>query len=262
MVETNNQLTVSVVIPSFNAGKYIVEAIDSVLAQTYKPLEIIVIDDGSQDNTKDVLNPFIETQEIRYFYQENQGPGTARNLGVLKSRGDLIAFCDSDDLWLPEKLEKQIKLFQDPEAALVYSDMEMLGGEDAGKRFSKVFGVESFYRGSVFGKLVKENFIPNSTVIVKRRAIEDSDGFPRDRKFFSVEDYVCWLVIAKEHKVDFIDEPLVKYRWHDENISQQSDKQAYQRLADVYAYLIYKYGPLPVVLWKWLEYKVKILIWS
>jgi glycosyltransferase involved in cell wall biosynthesis len=232
------------------------------LAQTYKPLEIIVIDDGSQDNTKDVLNPFIEAQEIRYFYQENQGPGAARNLGVLKSRGDLVAFCDSDDLWLPDKLEKQIRLFQDPEVALVYSDMEILGGNDSGKRFSKVFGVKSFHRGKVFDKLVKGNFIPNSTVVVRRRVIEDAGGFSRDKKFFSVEDYILWLLLAKDHKLDYAPEILVQYRMHDSNISLQDKKTAYQRLADVYAYLISKYGLRPSVLWKYLEYKAKIFLWS
>lgn len=260
MVETNAELTVSVVIPSFNAAKYLPEALDSVLAQTVKPLETIVIDDGSQDNTREVLKPFIETGKVKYFFQENQGPGTARNLGISKSLGDLVAFCDADDLWLPEKLEKQVKLFQNPETALVYSDMAILGGEDSGQRFSKTFGVKSFYRGNVFNKLVQGNFIPNSTVVARRRVIEDSGGFPRERKFFSVEDYVCWLIIAKEYKVDFVDEPLVKYRWHDENISQQSDKLAYQRLADVYVFLIYKYGPLPIVFWKYFEYKVKVLL--
>ncbi len=285
MVETNTRLTVSVVIPSFNAAKYLPEALDGILAQSFKPLEIIVVDDGSTDNTREVLRPFIETGKVKYFFQENQGPGAARNLGVLKARGDLVAFCDSDDLWLPDKLEKQVKLFQNPETALVYSDMEILGGANAnylafapvpaeqeidvtqpvassigGAKYSVVNKIKKFYRGNVFNQLVKGNFIPNSTVVARRRVVEDSGGFPRGRKFFSVEDYVCWLVIAKEHKVDFVDEPLVKYRWHDENISQQSDKLAYQRLADVYAYLIGKYGPLPIVFWKYFEYKVKVLL--
>ena len=262
MVESDIQLTVSVVIPCFNAAKYLPEVLDSALAQSLKPFEIIVVDDGSQDNTGEVLKPYIKSSKIKYFYQENQGPGTARNLGISKSLGNLVAFCDADDIWLPQKLEKQIKLFSDPEVALVYSDMEMLGGNDSGKRFSKVFGVKSFHRGKVFDKLVKQNFIPNSSVVTRRRVVEDLGGFPRDKKFFSVEDYVCWLVIAKEHKIDFIPEVLVKYRMHDANISLQSKKQAYQKLTDVYAFLINRYGLLPIVLWKYLEYKAKILIWS
>ncbi len=270
--QSQRNLRVSVIIPSFNAAKYLPECLDGVFNQSLKPLEIIVVDDGSTDNTREVLRSDIETGRVKYFYQENQGPGTARNLGISKSLGELVAFCDADDLWLPEKLEKQIPLFKNPETALVYSDMEIFKGDDFAvsqsnrvkhdnqSKYSEVNKVKGFYRGSVFNELLKENFISASTVVVRRRVIEDSGGFPRGRKFFSVEDYICWLAIAKEHEVDFIDEPLVKYRWHENNISHQSKKESYQRLVDVYAFLVNKYGPLPIVLWKYLESRLKIIL--
>ena len=269
MVESNfrlNQtpnlgnLTVSAVIPSFNAGEYITEAINSVLAQTYRLLEIIVVDDGSQDNTKEVLKPFIEAQKIRYFYQENQGPGVARNLGLSKTLGDLVAFCDADDVWLPEKLERQVVLFNNPQTSLVYADMEIMGGSQTGAKYSEINKIKSFFRGNAFSELVKQNFIQTSTVVARRRVLEDCGGFSRDNKFFSVEDYVLWLMVAKNHRLDYLQEVLARHRIHDANISLQDKKQAYQRLADVYAYLIYKYGPLPIVLWKYFETRLKGLL--
>ena len=248
------------IIPSFNAAKYITEAVDSVLAQTHKPLEIIVVDDGSSDNTKEVLKPFIESRKIKYFYRENKGPGAARNRGIKESNGDLIAFLDSDDVWLPEKLEKQLKLFQNPETVLVYSDMEMLGGDDSGKRFSKVFKIKRFYRGRVFNRLIEENFIPNSTVVVRKNTLQGIGGFVEDRKFFSAEDYLCWLFLVRRGSVDFIDEALVLYRWHANNISHQSDRESYQRLVGIYAKLIYEFGFDFRIFWKYLESIVKMLV--
>ena len=97
---------VSVVIPTYNSSQFIVETLESVFAQTYKDYEIIVVDDGSTDNTKEVLQPY--TSRIKYIYKENGGPASARNVGIKSAQGEYIAFLDSDDRWLPEKLEKHI----------------------------------------------------------------------------------------------------------------------------------------------------------
>ena len=102
--------TVSIVIPTFNRRNYITIALDSVLAQTYTNYEIIIIDDGSSDNTKEVLTPYWD--KIRYFYQDNRGIPATRNRGIREAKGDYIAFLDSDDYWLPEKLERQIDYFE------------------------------------------------------------------------------------------------------------------------------------------------------
>ena len=102
------QNLVSVVMPAYNSEKYIAESIESVLNQTFKNFEIIVVDDGSTDNTRKIISDYKDNR-IRYYYQENLGSGAARNLGLSNSRGNWIAFLDSDDLWNPVKLEEQLK---------------------------------------------------------------------------------------------------------------------------------------------------------
>ena len=101
--------TVSVVIPTYNYGRYICETIDSALAQTYKPLEVIVVDDGSTDDTRERLAAY--SDRIRYILQKNSGPAAARNTGIVAAQGEFVALLDSDDLWLPEKVERQVALY-------------------------------------------------------------------------------------------------------------------------------------------------------
>jgi glycosyltransferase involved in cell wall biosynthesis len=114
------QPLVSVIIPTFQSARYIVEAVESVLGQTYAPIEIIVVDDGSTDDTRERLRPYFD--RLRYVYLENSGPSKARNHGVRLARGELIAFLDADDRWLSNKLETQIRcLMNEPTAALVHS---------------------------------------------------------------------------------------------------------------------------------------------
>lgn len=103
----SNKPTVSVVIPTYNRAKYVTETIDSVLSQSYTDYEIIVVDDGSTDNTREALAPYMD--RIRYIHQQNSGVSAARNRGIKAARGKWIAFLDSDDIWLPEKLAVQIK---------------------------------------------------------------------------------------------------------------------------------------------------------
>lgn len=110
--------TVSVIIPSYNSAFYLLETLDSVLLQSYQDFEIILVDDGSTDNTKEVIQPYLKY--INYVYQENKGPAPARNTGIRGARGKYIAFNDSDDSWLPQKLAIQIDYFQNhPEIGLV-----------------------------------------------------------------------------------------------------------------------------------------------
>ena len=101
---------VSVIIPTYNRAQYICEAVDSVLAQTYRNIEVIVVDDGSTDNTEEILRQY--DSKIKYVFQNNAGPSAARNNGIKQARGDLLAFLDSDDIWLPEKLERQVQLMK------------------------------------------------------------------------------------------------------------------------------------------------------
>ncbi len=112
---------ISAVIPTYNYGHFVTAAVRNVLAQTYRNLEVIVVDDGSKDNTRERLAPYLD--RIRYVYQENQGPSAARNTGIRSATGEWVALLDSDDLWHPRKLELQVKYLQaHPEVGLLGSD--------------------------------------------------------------------------------------------------------------------------------------------
>ncbi len=118
----NDDYFVSVIIPNHNYSQFVGEAIESVIAQTYKNFELIVIDNGSTDNSKQVLESFKKKYpKIKIYFQKNLGQAGARNRGIDESKGNLIAFLDADDVWMPNKLEEQVKLFIDPDIGLVYS---------------------------------------------------------------------------------------------------------------------------------------------
>jgi len=201
---------VSVIIPTYNYGHYIEEAIDSVLAQTYKDYEIIVVDDGSTDNTEEVVSKY--GPKIKYIYQENQGLSAARNTGIKKSNGEYIAILDSDDLWFPWKLEKQMKLFEaNSVLGLVYSDGFAFSEKGVFDDF--LFGENTnFYRGRVFDKLLLNNFISCPSALVKRDCFNKVGLF--DTSLDACEDWDMWLRISLYYEIDYVNEPLVKHREH------------------------------------------------
>ncbi len=201
---------VSVVIPTYNYAQYIEEAIGSVLAQTYRDYEIIVVDDGSTDDTKGIISQY--GPDVKYIYQKNQGTCAARNTGIRNSKGEYIAILDSDDLWLPSKLEKQIKLFEaNSRLGLVYSDGLVFGEELAWDDLS-FGGNMNFYRGRIFDKLILGNFIPCLSVVIKRSCFDKVAPFDIDLDFSG--DWDMWLRISLHYEVDYVDELLVKYRKH------------------------------------------------
>ncbi|PIZ44424.1 hypothetical protein COY31_02670, partial [Candidatus Wolfebacteria bacterium CG_4_10_14_0_2_um_filter_39_18] len=156
---------VSIIIPAYNAASFIGDSVRSALTQTYPNKEIVVVDDGSTDDTRAILEEYIKSGQIKYFYQENKGPAAARNLGIKNSSGEFIAFLDADDVWLPEKLKKQIDLFKNPKVGLVYSDMEFFGDKFPFKKYSEM--TKGFYRGEAMRELIKRNFIPISSVVLR-----------------------------------------------------------------------------------------------
>jgi len=253
---------VSVIIPTYNSANYVKEAVDSVLGQTYKNIGVIVVDDGSTDNTKSILEKYIKSGEIKYIYQDNNGPASARNNGIKKSSGEFIAFLDADDVWLPNKLEKQIKLFENNDVGLVYSDMEFFGGKFKYRHHSEVLKREMF-RGYVYGKLIFENFIPTSSIVVRRDVLDDIGLFDEDRELFAIEDYDLWLRITRRYKVDFVNKPLVKYRIHKDKISG-SRKRSYYGLCEIYKkeFLRTSFLYKPMILLRYVTSFIKYLIAS
>jgi glycosyltransferase involved in cell wall biosynthesis len=202
---------VSVIIPTYNSAHFVTHAVDSALAQSYRPIEVIVVDDGSTDDTKVRLAEWLD--RIRYIHQLNGGPAKARNRGIKEARGDFLAFLDADDQWLPEKLCKQWECFQaNSDAGLVHTDAYQLY-EPIGEQRHEKRGREQF-SGRCYTKLFWANRITTSTVVVSRWCLERIGQFDEDIREPSAEDLDLWLRIARNYSLAYINEPLVLYRQH------------------------------------------------
>lgn len=207
---------VSVIMPTYDCASFISGSIESILTQTFKDFEIIVIDDGSNDNTREVLSHYYD--KITYILQENRGPAAARNTGILKSSGEYIAFLDADDLWHPKKLEIQVKyLNENPQVMLVCSDAERFdeNGILAGTKLGKI-GITGRL---TFEKLLYQNYIQTLTVMFKRECINKVGLFDESKDLFFVEDYDLWLRIARLYEIGYLKQPLAKYRFRPESRS-------------------------------------------
>lgn len=215
---------VSVIIPSYQYAHFVGEAIESVLAQTYKDYEIIVVDDGSTDNTSEILSNFGDQISVIY-HRENRGLSAARNTGIRISKGKYLAFLDADDVWMPDKLRLQVKLLdQNSDVGLVFSDMTYFGKRCGSEK--RAFQEVSPSSGKVFKDLFVKDFIPMPTVIVRKICFEKVGLF--DESLTSCEDHDMWLRIAKFFKVDYVDASLGKYRLHQRNMSKKREKMLTQ----------------------------------
>jgi glycosyltransferase involved in cell wall biosynthesis len=212
---------VSVVMPAYNAAPYIRAALESALAQTYGSLEVIVVDDGSTDGTATVVRAFGD--RVRYIFQPNARQAAARNHGVRESRGDLIAFLDADDAWLPEKIEKQVSLLRSrPDLGLVYCSMREV---DAAGRTIRV--AHANLRGERLRELLlggATGGICGSTPLTTRKVFEAVGGFDTD--LTPVEESDLFWRIATRYPIDFVDEPLVLYRRHESNAHLDTARMA------------------------------------
>jgi glycosyltransferase involved in cell wall biosynthesis len=222
--------SVSVVMPAYNSERHIRESIDSVLAQSHRDLELIVVDDGSRDGTAGVLASYGD--RIRVITQPNEGSGAACNHGVREARGEWIALLDSDDLWLPQKLERQLQVCGDK--AISYTDMTYFG--DSIKTEIRRSSFSPGRTGLVIEELLIDNFIPKSSVLVRRDVYLEAGGFPG--RYYTVEDWPLWLAICAKHEVGYVDEPLLRYRVHAQSKSMAARKTMadHERiLADAFA---------------------------
>ena len=200
---------VSVIIPTYNQGRFITSTIDSVINQTYKDFEIIIIVDGSTDDTLERLERF--GNKIKIIQQENSERAVARNNGVKNSCGEYLAFLDSDDLWNSNKLEIQVKILDtNPDISLVYSTCERID-ENSNKIRPAKRQLEG-YSGYVYEKLLMRNFIVSPTPIVRRNLFEETTGFVT--KYIPYEDWEFWIRFSLKGKVEFIPTPLAYYRIH------------------------------------------------
>jgi glycosyltransferase involved in cell wall biosynthesis len=212
---------VTVVVPTYNRARLIGETIESILAQTFSDLELIVVSDGCTDCTEAVVEAFCD-RRIRMVRQTNSGgPARPRNIGIELARGKYVAFCDDDDLWMPQKLEKQVAVMERyPDVALCFTRGITFGSGGFFSRRALKRGVRSnHFRALLFG-----NFIANSSVIVRRNVLTKVGPFNTDRFLHGAEDYEMWLRIAYGHKLIKLDEKLIKYRVHLSNLAADRAK--------------------------------------
>jgi len=228
---------VSVIIPTYNRAGVIREALESVLDQTFKDIEIIVIDDGSKDNTREILEGYKD--RVRYLYQGNQGISAARNRAIREAKGELIAFLDSDDFWLPFKLEEQVQIFnQNPRVGLVHFKMPVV--DEAGQYYGTKPDHDS---GLTFNDLIdKGGDYPTSSVMVRKECIDQVGSF--DESLPMMEDYELWLRIAQFYDIHEIKGKVLGiYRKHATNISKnkilayQSQMQLWEKILGYYTQL-------------------------
>lgn len=221
---------VSVIIPAYNAEQYIAEALESVVAQTYHHYEIIVVDDGSTDDTRGVLQPYIDQGVISYCYCSNSGPATARNAGIQMARGDLVGFLDADDTWLPSKLEVQVAYLQDhQDVAFVSADMSQV--RDRVVVADSCFmqnGYEYIASGLIYENLLRENFIFTPMVLVRKSVLALVGFF--DEELRISEDRDLWLRIARDHHVAILDRVLGGRRLHGSNTTGNRELYAWHQI--------------------------------
>jgi len=207
---------VSVIVPLYKSAHSFLETLHSILSQTYTHIEVILVNDGSPDDTGEIAAKCAaKHDQVRAFTKKNGGVGSARNHGIKHAQGDLIAFCDHDDIWEPTKLQKQVPLFDGASVGIVYSGSRLIsipGQID--------YGVSQLYfDGQCFHDLLLENVIPSSSVVVRRYCLNRIGGFSERAEMQGVDEWHLWLRVAHEYEVRTVREPLITCVLTGENYS-------------------------------------------
>jgi glycosyltransferase involved in cell wall biosynthesis len=198
---------ISVITATYNMGRYVREAVESVLAQDWPAIEVIVVDDGSTDETARVLEAYADDPRVKVICQANAGQTVAKNVGLRAARGDYIGFCDADNAWLPGKLVRQVPLLQaNRTAGVTYGDIVPM---DAEGRPLPMWPAKR-YGGWITQRLLLENFVTFNTTLLPRQVVEEFGGF--DESLSMAIDYDLWLRISAHYEFIYLNEPLVRYR--------------------------------------------------
>jgi len=211
--------TVSVVVPTYKHSDLVVQTLESVFAQTFSDYEVIVVNDGSPDNTGQVLQPLAESGKIRYFRQANRGQAAARNRGLAQARGEFIAFLDDDDLWPAGKLQWQLELFKTyPQSVLVHGDCAIIGHRGVGEP-SAAGPTSDVFFGDLHDELLELNHIvsPGCTLI-RADVLKRIEGF--DERIWGADDWDLYLKLARQGPFAYRRRTALLYRRHDDNASQ------------------------------------------
>ncbi|WP_372966646.1 glycosyltransferase [Marinobacter sp.] len=210
---------VSVITPTFNRAGYLPIAVESVLAQSFEDFELIVIDDGSTDETPELMKQYLADSRVRYFQQPNQGQSVARNRGIAESSGEFICFLDSDNAWVESRLASALQAFEaNPQADIVYGDYMVIDAE------GRELGVNRMkrYSGRITPMLIHDNFVSMNTTMTRRRCFEEMGGFDSNDRL--AEDYGLWLRFSTQYTFHYLPEVLGFYRVMEDQIS--TDKES------------------------------------
>lgn len=214
----SNKSKISVIIPTYNRAEFLKASIDSVLSQNLPngwKMEVIVADDGSTDNTQKVVGEY--GAKVKYIKAPHTGLSAAvRNIGIKAASGELIAFQDDDDKWLPDKLLKQIPIFEDPKISLVHGKVIEMGGGKPKKSSGKMTTTS-------FDALLKSNIIATMTVVVRAKTLKDLDGFSEDPALRGIEDYYLWLMVGakKSNIIKYLGDNLGEHRTYKQSLSYE-----------------------------------------
>ena len=233
-----NSFFISVIIPTFNREKTILRALDSVIKQNgCISFDVWIIDDGSTDKTKEIISNYVKENflenKIHYIYQENSGVSSARNLGIEKSAGQWLAFLDSDDEWLEDKLIKQVSFMREN------SEYELIHGDEIWIRNGvRVNQMKKHKKegGDIFIRSLELCLISPSAVMIKRDLLRDHNNFSAEMTV--CEDYDLWLKITSENSVGFVEDPLIKkYGGHEDQLSSKYFAMDFWRVVSIFKLL-------------------------
>lgn len=210
-----SDLKVSVVIPVYNGEKYIACAIESVLRQTHRNLEVIVVDDGSKDLTVEIIKSYNDPRVV-VVSQKNSGVAAARNTGILNSSSEYICFLDQDDWWARNKVEKQLGLMlSNQNLGMVYCDF-FKAKDELERQYSELKKYNYKKSGKIFSELIHENYISSCTLVMIKKSVLNNVGM-FNPNLLAIEDLDLWLRISIDYEVAYVDEILALYRMHNDN---------------------------------------------
>ncbi|WP_321371085.1 glycosyltransferase [uncultured Desulfuromusa sp.] len=201
---------VSVVVTCFNYGRFVAGCLSSIQTQTFQNFEVIVVDDGSTDNSEEQIVPFLKDKRFKYIKQHNGGQANAKNRGIQETTGKYIAFLDADDLWENNKLEKQLDLFKNPVVGVVYSLARLINESGEEQEFNFLGEYTRPQSRKVSRWLILDNFVWFSSAVVRRKCLDEFGCFDETLKMGI--DWDLWLKISTKYEFDYVEEPLIAYR--------------------------------------------------
>lgn len=208
---------VTIITPTYNRSEFILEAVESVIKQSYPHFEFLIVDDGSTDNTVELLQPYLKDERVRLFQQENRGQSVARNVALADAAGEFICFLDSDNYWPLDKLESQIRIFEKhPEVDVLYGDNVIIN--EQGKEISRKN--MSRYSGRIAARMIQDNCVAMNTTMARRRCFDEMGGMSGKRRV--ADDYDLWLRFSARYEFRYEPEYWAWYRVMEDQIS--SDK--------------------------------------